>query len=1085
MKKALFFIAPVCLALAAIVAGNQTPEIAADYTPRQSNALADDAKGSQWYNHLIRANADGEIDERSVYLVREAVMEKAAEQQNQRSAIDLTWNELGPDNIGGRIRGVWADSDTEYWVGGVTGGLWHTTNAGNSWSHVADLPAQMIGAVARAGNGSLIVGTGSSFEGASGTIGSGSLGNGIWRSDDNGESWYVVPGTEPTPFQSGADYNECNALAPDPNNENGIWMGGNFGLIYYNLSSGDLQGGWDVGNGNVQDIELSPNGDLMLVAALAGSTPRVHRSTDNGQTFTIESGTGDSDLPQSQRNRARVAISDTDPNKCFVLYSASNSTMGGLYYSSDGGANWQSVWPETEEVQFDPMVSLSGQGFYDLALGIDPNDPTLAYVGGVTLWKAGPNQQPEQIALNFIFPSSPLYVHSDIHEITYTPGGRMLIGCDGGMHRSDDGASFTQINRDLNITQFYSIAHSSGDAVLGGTQDNGSLVIFGDDTFLSDQEALEVTGGDGFDCALSQVTVGSRQLAFTTIYNGQLFRYDDNAAGGTFYDDELTALIDPVTGFLGNDFFTSIRSFEDTEDDEAEQYIILINPADSTIVDPSESPDTNAFVQASTLNLDLPFFHEFEDGKDFMFWDSIVRDGFELTDGPYEAPTTAEILEAQENGEELFWWLEPQPLLEIIEDCMTDSLFAQLDSTLIETEILDSVFVEEAEIWVTYVADIDTTYEVFDVYDYFETCDSTWVYGPTVDYEVRENWLIQDRYSTLFALGLGGSNGLWITRQAFNLNVTPDWFKVVDNTGSGVNAMEFDPTGDVLYYSNYGSNLFRLTGLDQLWQAEDVANTDLASVLSAGGLITGIAVDPNDPNHVVCTVGGYGINSGGKVRETFNALDASPTWNNIWLPNSDDLARMPVYDVEIDVIDETGATIFVGTEYGVFTTDDGGSTWVMANDPDPADPNNSTGIGLTPVYDLHQQHIESARFRNPTNFGAVWAGTHGRGIFRSNTNLSTDVDETAGVTEAEQPLLVYPNPNSGVFSVDLNLDAVTDAEFEVYSIDGKLMKTITRQQVSAGTQTIRFDFRDLPNGNYILRTVAGDLEAVSRFVTMR
>ena len=116
-----------------------------------------------------------------------------------------------------------------------------------------------------------------------------------------------------------------------------------------------------------------------------------------------------------------------------------------------------------------------------------------------------------------------------------------------------------------------------------------------------------------------------------------------------------------------------------------------------------------------------------------------------------------------------------------------------------------------------------------------------------------------------------------------------------------------------------------------------------------------LSVDPNDANHVVVTVGGYTNVPGQgvrKVRETFNALapdfNQSTDWENIW---TDDFPNMPCYDVVVDVNDASGATIVVGTEFGVFVTDNGGDDWNYSN------LGMSTGhdVVTAPVFDLKQQ----------------------------------------------------------------------------------------------------------------------------------
>ena len=117
--------------------------------------------------------------------------------------------------------------------------------------------------------------------------------------------------------------------------------------------------------------------------------------------------------------------------------------------------------------------------------------------------------------------------------------------------------------------------------------------------------------------------------------------------------------------------------------------------------------------------------------------------------------------------------------------------------------------------------------------------------------------------------------------------------------------------------------------MEDIYTQDDVPSNMGKLIQAVGAAITGISVDPNDPNHVVITVGGYGTVSSGKVQETFNALDEDVDWTNIW--NASGLGKLPCYDVIIDAMDPSGQTILIGTEYGIFATDNGGGDWVMAN----------------------------------------------------------------------------------------------------------------------------------------------------------
>ena len=125
---------------------------------------------------------------------------------------------------------------------------------------------------------------------------------------------------------------------------------------------------------------------------------------------------------------------------------------------------------------------------------------------------------------------------------------------------------------------------------------------------------------------------------------------------------------------------------------------------------------------------------------------------------------------------------------------------------------------------------------------------------------------------------------------------------------------------------------------------------------------------------MVISVGGYGSNVAGKVRETFNALSNNVVWSNIW--SSAGYNNMPCYDVLVDVLDVSGQTIYVATEFGLFVTENGGDSWALANEGMAS----SSTAPFAPVFDLKQQTKQGAAWPDVTNFGALYAGSHGRGM---------------------------------------------------------------------------------------------------------
>ena len=238
--------------------------------------------------------------------------------------------------------------------------------------------------------------------------------------------------------------------------------------------------------------------------------------------------------------------------------------------------------------------------------------------------------------------------------------------------------------------------------------------------------------------------------------------------------------------------------------------------------------------------------------------------------------------------------------------------------------------------------------------------------------------------------------------------------------------------------------------------------------------MTGLAIDPNDNDHVVITIGGYGGN--GKVRESFNATSANPTFANIWNPptwDGNSLAGMPCYDAMIDMTDPN--IIIVGAEFGLFGTDDGGDTWSILNNGD---------MSPAPVFDVIQQWRGNTRFSNPTNTGVVYVGSHGRGIFQSGDIVSVnelDFDEFDDL----KLFTVYPNPANSVVQADINLKQGGNLNVEVYSITGKMVYSKVMNNLGPGMNTLCIPVSDLSIGNYIVSIQGNGFSETAKFVISR
>ena len=130
----------------------------------------------------------------------------------------LVWNERGPNNVGGRTRAILGDiNDTSIVIaGGISGGIWRSTNSGVNWVQRTTLTqlhnSTCITQDRRTGNtGNWYVGTGERVANSAGQFGAPGAftGDGVFKSVDNGLTWNLLAstsGNSPSSFNSNWQY---------------------------------------------------------------------------------------------------------------------------------------------------------------------------------------------------------------------------------------------------------------------------------------------------------------------------------------------------------------------------------------------------------------------------------------------------------------------------------------------------------------------------------------------------------------------------------------------------------------------------------------------------------------------------------------------------------------------------------------------------------------------------------------------------------------------------------------------------------------------------------------------------------------
>ncbi len=446
------------------------------------------------------------------------------------------WTSKGPSTSAGNGQGLGrinclAFHPTEantFWIGAPAGGLWKTTDGGTTWSTRTDsLPVLGVSDIAIDPTNADIMYI------ATGDGDMGSLKGMIARSDGDTKSIGVLKSTNggTTWNTTGLSWNVTSAklmrrLLMSPTNSkiilaaatDGIWRTSDGGETWTNVQAGYFM-----------DLECKP-GDASIMYASSYGASEIYRSTDSGETWS-------SVVTLPGIIRVDLAVSAASPDLVDAICVNSSSGLAGLWTSKNSGASFTQYLVGTES---NNMLNIKGdasgadgQGNYDLAYVINPDNEKDIWIGGVNVWSSqngGSDWRLTSVwadsadalsAAGVGHPDTIPVVHADCHWLAFHPLQRgTLFACnDGGIHKTTDaGASWTDITNGLEISQIYRIgvAQTVAANVVCGLQDNATKE-------LENNVWSERTGGDGMECLIDY---SNNSILYSSAQNGTIFRTD-------------------------------------------------------------------------------------------------------------------------------------------------------------------------------------------------------------------------------------------------------------------------------------------------------------------------------------------------------------------------------------------------------------------------------------------------------------------------------------------------------------------------------------------------------------------------------
>jgi len=435
----------------------------------------------------------------------------------------LAFRNIGPAVMSGRISDIMIHPHKRpvWYVAVGSGGVWKTENAGTTWTPVFDGQASYsIGCLALDPKNPDIVwvGTGENVSGRH--VG---YGDGVYKSLNGGKTWTNMGLRRSEhigrilvdPRDSDVVYVAAEGPLWSPGGERGLYKsedGGKTWKLSLEISK----------NTGVTSVELNPsNPDILYaaayqrrrtVAAFMGGGPEsaVYKSEDAGKTWRkLTVG-----LPEGDMGKIGLAVSPIDPAVVYATIEAGPEDRG-FYRSADRGESWE---------KRNSFISGGTGPHYYQEIFADPNRFDRVYQmapplmvtddGGRTFRRVNEKHK-----------------HGDNHAMAFLPGepDYLLVGSDGGVYETRDGARTWRFFDNLPVTQFYKIALDNARPfynVHGGTQDNGSQLgpsrtpnAHG----IGNADWTITYGADGYASAVDPT---NPDIIYLEWQEGNLLRYD-------------------------------------------------------------------------------------------------------------------------------------------------------------------------------------------------------------------------------------------------------------------------------------------------------------------------------------------------------------------------------------------------------------------------------------------------------------------------------------------------------------------------------------------------------------------------------
>ncbi len=407
---------------------------------------------------------------------------------------DMEARHIGPALMSGRvsdIEGHPKDPSVIY-IGTAGGGVWKSMDGGLFFNPVFDKHCQSIGCVSVDPNRPdevIWVGTGEVW-----TRNSTSVGDGIYKSTDGGQTWKNmglkksdrISSIQIHPENSDVVFVGVQGALWGPSEERGVYKTTDGGQTWEKILGVDENTGcseliMDKNNPNVMYAAFWEHRRTAWSFNSGGEKSALYKTTNGGKTWKkIHSG-----FPKGKLGRIAIAIAPSNSNILYAVVESEDKKKSGMYRSDDAGKTWNHLNAD---------FNLTVRPFYFSRIVVHPKNPDIVAKAGLfgVLSRDG-GKSFRQMG----------QMHADIHDYWFDVAdtNKIFVATDGGLYYSFNLGNTLEMVNNLPISQFYhvSVDHQEPYNVYGGLQDNGSW--YGPSSSPGGIEARDwetIGFGDGF-----------------------------------------------------------------------------------------------------------------------------------------------------------------------------------------------------------------------------------------------------------------------------------------------------------------------------------------------------------------------------------------------------------------------------------------------------------------------------------------------------------------------------------------------------------------------------------------------------------